>query len=88
MGVIAYIVIGLAAGFAVRALLPGRRSLGFLASALLGMTGATLAGIVGGAFLSRTGEFYELQPGGVVMAVLGALASLYAFVVRHRRVHI
>ena len=88
MGVIVYALIGLAAGFALRSILPGRRSLGFLASALLGTLGATLAGIVGGAFLSRTGEFYELQPGGVAMAVLGASVTLYLFVVRHRRVHV
>jgi uncharacterized membrane protein YeaQ/YmgE (transglycosylase-associated protein family) len=44
MGIIAWIVLGLAAGLIANMLIPGRRSQGFIVTCLIGIAGALLGG--------------------------------------------
>jgi uncharacterized membrane protein YeaQ/YmgE (transglycosylase-associated protein family) len=47
MGLIAFILFGLVIGLVARAVMPGRQSMGLLATSLLGMAGAFVGGLVG-----------------------------------------
>lgn len=77
MGILAFIIIGLLAGLLARAIVPGRQSLGLLATALLGMVGSLVGGLIGSFFSG--GEVTRLQPAGIIMSVLGAIIVLLIF---------
>lgn len=77
MGILAFIVIGLIAGLLARAIVPGKQSLGLVATTLLGMVGSLVGGLVGSLF-SR-GEVTRLHPAGIIMSVLGAIVVLLIF---------
>src|SRR6188508_1072969 len=53
MGILLFIVFGLVVGFIARALLPGRQSMGFLMTAVLGMVGSLVGGFVGNLLAGR-----------------------------------
>ncbi|XXF79209.1 GlsB/YeaQ/YmgE family stress response membrane protein [Myxococcaceae bacterium GXIMD 01537] len=87
MGIIAFIVIGIIAGFIARAILPGRQSMGLMATTLLGMVGSILGGLIGSLF-SRNREAFSLEPGGIIMSIIGAIIVLMLVgMVQRRRVH-
>ncbi|MCK8497698.1 GlsB/YeaQ/YmgE family stress response membrane protein [Myxococcus sp. K38C18041901] len=87
MGIIAFIIIGLIAGLIARAILPGKQSMGLLATTLLGMVGSLLGGLVGSLF-TRDGRLFDLRPSGLIMSVLGAIVVLLIVgAVGRRRVH-
>jgi len=76
MGIIAFIVIGLVAGLIARALLPGRQSMGLIATTLLGIAGSFVGGFIGSLFSSR-GNAFDLHPSGLIFSVVGAMAVLF-----------
>ena len=47
MSLLAFIFLGLIAGFIARAIMPGRQAMGFVATTLLGMVGSILGGFIG-----------------------------------------
>lgn len=75
MGIIAFIIIGLIAGLIARAILPGRQSMGLLATTLLGMVGSLVGGLIGSLFV-RDGRLFDLHPSGLIMSVIGAIVVL------------
>ena len=87
MGIIAFIVIGLIAGLIARAILPGRQSMGLLATTLLGMVGSLLGGLIGSLF-QRDGRLFDIHPSGIIMSVIGAIVVLLLVgAAGRRRVH-
>jgi len=74
MGLIAFVVFGLIVGFLARAVMPGRQSMGLLATMLLGIAGAFVGGLIGSAIQGL--PVTDLHPGGLIGSVLGALAIL------------
>jgi len=70
---IGWVVLGLVAGFLGRALHPGRDSMGIGATILLGVVGSLLGG--GLAYLLNFGRD-PYQPGGWIMATIGAILLL------------
>jgi uncharacterized membrane protein YeaQ/YmgE (transglycosylase-associated protein family) len=75
MSILMFIVLGLVAGLIARAVMPGRQSMGLVATALLGMAGSFLGGLVGSLL---SGEpVFRLHSAGVIGSVLGALAVLF-----------
>jgi uncharacterized membrane protein YeaQ/YmgE (transglycosylase-associated protein family) len=89
MSIIAFLVIGLIAGLIARALLPGRQSMGLLATTLLGIVGSFIGGFIGSLFRSD-GRMFDLHPSGLLMSVLGAMVVLLlvGMAGRGRRVHV
>lgn len=87
MGIIAFLVVGLLAGLIARALVPGRQSMGLVATLLLGIVGSFVGGFVGSLF-SRSSVF-ELRPAGLLLSILGAIVVLLLVGAagRRRRVH-
>jgi uncharacterized membrane protein YeaQ/YmgE (transglycosylase-associated protein family) len=66
-------IVGLLAGLAARAILPGKRIMGLVGAGLAGICGALAAGY-GGQLLG----YYKLgEPMGFVGAVVGALVLLF-----------
>jgi uncharacterized membrane protein YeaQ/YmgE (transglycosylase-associated protein family) len=87
MGIIAFIIIGLIAGLIARAILPGRQSMGLLATTLLGMVGSLVGGLVGSLF-QRDGRLFDLHPSGVLMSVVGSIVVLLLVgAAGRRRIH-
>lgn len=72
--IIVAIVVGLIAGFLARALMPGKDSMGLVATIILGLVGSFV-----GAFLFRlvgVGDGDNFDFGGIIAAIVGALIVL------------
>jgi uncharacterized membrane protein YeaQ/YmgE (transglycosylase-associated protein family) len=76
VNIIVFIVIGLVAGLIARAVMPGRQSMGLLATTLLGMAGSLVGGLIGNLFTPGQ-PFFALRASGLIMSVLGALLVLF-----------
>lgn len=89
MGIIAFIIIGLIAGLIARAIMPGRQSMGLVATTLLGMVGSIVGGLIGSLF-SPNRRVFDLQPSGIILSIVGALIVLFlvGWAGRGRRVHV
>jgi uncharacterized membrane protein YeaQ/YmgE (transglycosylase-associated protein family) len=74
MSIIAFIIVGILAGFIARAIMPGRQSMSFVATALLGMVGSFVGGLLG-SLISREHAF-DLHAAGLIGSVIGALLML------------
>lgn len=73
-------LIGLVVGFIARALHPGKDSIGFIMTAVLGIAGSFAATFLGQAM----GWYQEGQEAGFIMSVIGAIVLLviYGFIAR------
>jgi uncharacterized membrane protein YeaQ/YmgE (transglycosylase-associated protein family) len=71
---IGFIVAGLIIGLLARLLLPGRQKIGLLWTLVLGVLGSVVGGVV--ANLIGTGDIWELNVIGFVVAVLASVALL------------
>jgi uncharacterized membrane protein YeaQ/YmgE (transglycosylase-associated protein family) len=89
MGIIAFIIIGFIAGLIARAIMPGRQSMGLLATTLLGIAGSFVGGLIGSLF-SPNRRLFDLHPSGILMSVVGAMLVLFimGYAGRGRRVHV
>ncbi len=72
---IAAIVIGIIAGYLGRALLPGKDSMGFLATVVVGIVGA-LVGWVLFTYVLGIGDSDKFDLGGVLGAIIGTMIVL------------
>lgn len=75
MGLLAFIVFGLVIGLIARALMPGRQSMGLVATALLGMAGSFVGGLIGS--LIYGGRMFELHSAGIIGSLVGALLVMF-----------
>lgn len=82
MHLIASIVIGFFAGLLARFLMPGRDSMGFVWTTILGIVGSVVANFIG----SSMGFYGPDEPAGFVASVLGAviLLGIYQVVRRNK----
>lgn len=81
MEILGWIAIGLVAGAIAKLIMPGRDPGGCIVTLLLGIAGALLAGFVG-----RLAGFYRAgENGGLIAAILGALAILVGYRLLTRR---
>src|SRR5688572_11805639 len=70
MSILMFILFGLIVGFLARAIMPGRQSMGVIATALVGIVGSFIGGIVGN--LIAGGPLLELHTAGFIGSILGA----------------
>lgn len=75
MGLLAFIVFGLIVGLIARAVMPGRQGMGLIATALLGMAGSFVGGLVGS--MISGGRMFELHTSGIIGSILGALLVMF-----------
>jgi uncharacterized membrane protein YeaQ/YmgE (transglycosylase-associated protein family) len=68
-------IIGFVVGLIARAILPGSQKLGIILTALLGIAGAFIAGLLGQAL-----GWYEAGEGaGFIASIIGAIIVLFAY---------
>jgi uncharacterized membrane protein YeaQ/YmgE (transglycosylase-associated protein family) len=78
MGIIAWIVLGLLAGMVARAIMRGRDPGGVILTAVIGMAGAVIGGLIAEwAGFEGLSSFFELRTW--IIAVLGSLLLLALF---------
>ncbi len=75
LSMIGHAVFGLIVGVVAKFLLPGHDPGGLLVTALIGMVGGWLGGVLGRAL----GWYGDGHPAGFVMSVVGAMALLLAY---------
>lgn len=87
MGILSFLLFGLVAGFAARAVTPGRQSIGCLPTVAVGVVGAFIGGLIGDVVLG-----HKVRPawhlGSFLLSVAGAvilLLALEALAGRRRR---
>ena len=71
---IGFIVAGLVIGLFARLVKPGRQRLGIVATLLLGLAGSVVGGLVANAL--GTGDLFELNVLGTIVAVVSAMALI------------
>ena len=93
MGIIGFLVFGLIIGLLARAIFPGRQPMGWLMTAVLGMVGSLVGGMIGHALFggsSQADGTWGFTPGGWISSIVGALIVLWAYLAmtgrRHRTV--
>lgn len=74
MGLIAFVFVGLIAGYLGRALMPGRQRMGCLATTALGMVGSLVGGTLGS--LLFEGDL-DISAAGILGSIVGALIVLF-----------
>jgi uncharacterized membrane protein YeaQ/YmgE (transglycosylase-associated protein family) len=77
MSIVWMIIIGFIVGALARFFYPGVVPMGFWLTALLGIGGSLVGGVVSSVlFRSPEGKFH---PAGIVLSIVGALVLLYAY---------
>lgn len=76
MSILLFIVFGLIVGFIARALLPGRQSMGFAMTAVLGMVGSVIGGFLGNLLAGR--PLLDLHAAGFLGSLLCSILLLVA----------
>ena len=88
MGIIAFIILGLIAGWIAKAILPGDDPGGFIITAIIGVIGAILGGFLAGALFNADpmDEFFDIS--SWLTAIVGAiiLLAIYRMVAGRRTV--
>ncbi|MCA9115822.1 MAG: GlsB/YeaQ/YmgE family stress response membrane protein [Planctomycetaceae bacterium] len=77
MNIIGWIVFGLVVGAIARFLLPGRQSMGWIATMILGVIGSFAGGTIGSLLFGDGGS--GIQPGSWISSILGALLVLFLY---------
>lgn len=74
MSILAFIILGIVAGFLARALMPGRQPMGIIGTAAVGMVGSLLGGFIGN--LVSGERAFTLEAAGLIGSVIGAFIVL------------
>ena len=75
LGFIWWLIIGLIAGALARLIMPGRDSMGIIATILLGIVGSIIGGLVSLAIWGAGPNGY--RPAGLLLSILGAIVVLW-----------
>lgn len=77
MGIISWIVFGLAAGFLAKFIMPGKDPGGLIVTALIGLAGGVLGGFIGTSLGWGDVEGFDLRSMG--LAIVGACMLLFGY---------
>jgi len=78
MSILAWIVLGLVAGALAKAVMPGDDPGGIIITILIGIVGAVIGGFLW-SFITGTTTYTQLDLGGILIAVLGAIVLLAVY---------
>jgi uncharacterized membrane protein YeaQ/YmgE (transglycosylase-associated protein family) len=78
MSIIAWIILGLIAGAIAKFLMPGNDPGGILVTIVIGIVGAVIGGFVWN-LLTGNDSYGDLDIGGIIIAVIGALILLAGY---------
>ena len=82
MHIIGFLIFGLIVGLLARAIYPGKQSMGWLGTAVLGMIGSLVGGLIGHAIwggASAADGSWGFTPGGLISSIVGAIIVLFAW---------
>ena len=82
MSIIGFLIFGLIIGLIARAIFPGRQQMGWLSTAVLGMVGSLVGGLIGHALFgnrSAADGSWGFTPGGWISSIIGAIIVLWAY---------
>jgi uncharacterized membrane protein YeaQ/YmgE (transglycosylase-associated protein family) len=82
MHIIGFLIFGLIIGLLARAIFPGRQHMGWLATAILGMVGSLVGGLIGHAIFgsnSQANGTWGFTPGGWISSIVGAIIVLWIY---------
>lgn len=79
MGILTWAILGLIAGAIARAIYPGHQGLGIIGTMVLGIIGAIVGGFVASLFTGGSAGAASLTIPGVIVAVLGAIITLFIY---------
>ena len=82
MHIIGFLIFGLIVGLLARAIYPGRQNMGWLSTAVLGMIGSLVGGLIGHAIWggnSAADGSWGFTPGGLISSIVGAIIVLFAY---------
>ena len=82
MGLLAFLIFGFVVGLLARALMPGRQSMGFGMTIVLGVVGSFVGGFLGSLLTNEPVRY--LHRSGLIGSVIGALIVLALFMRRRR----
>jgi uncharacterized membrane protein YeaQ/YmgE (transglycosylase-associated protein family) len=74
MGILLFIVFGFVVGLLARAILPGRQSMGLIATSLLGIAGSFVGGFLA-ALVTHT-RVFDFNTAGFIGSIIGAIVLL------------
>ncbi len=79
MGIIAFIILGLLAGWIAKALMPGDDPGGIIVTMIIGVVGALLGGFLAGALFNADplDEFFDISTW--LTAIVGAMILLFLY---------
>ncbi len=69
------IIVGFIVGLIARAIVPGAQHMGFIMTAILGIVGSLVGGLIARLF-SRPPEGSKFHPAGFLLSILGAIVLL------------
>jgi uncharacterized membrane protein YeaQ/YmgE (transglycosylase-associated protein family) len=78
MNIIWFLIVGLLAGLLARAIVPGKDSMGLLATLLLGIVGSFVGGAIGALFTDDR-EVLDFSAAGLIMSIVGAVVALLIY---------
>lgn len=76
MGIIAFLIMGLVAGFIARFLVPGRDPMGWVSTMLLGVIGSFVGGTLANLVF---GAAFDISTAGLLGSIVGAVIALLAY---------
>ena len=76
LGIVVWLIIGLLAGFAARALVPGRDAMGIGATLVLGLVGSLVGGFLGNLLVEGQ---WDLEAAGIIGSIIGAVIALLIY---------
>ena len=82
MHIIGFLIFGLIIGLLARAIYPGRQPMGWLSTAVLGMIGSLVGGLIGHAIWggnSAADGSWGFTPGGLISSIVGAVIVLFVW---------
>ena len=79
MGIVAFIILGLLAGIIAKAILPGDDPGGFIVTAIIGIVGALLGGVLAAALFDAhpLDEFFDISTW--ITAIVGSIILLLIY---------
>ena len=69
------IIVGFIVGLVARALMPGIQSMGFIETALIGIVGSVVGGLIARIF-SKPADGSYFHPAGFILSIIGAVIVL------------
>ena len=82
MHIVGFLIFGLIIGLLARAIYPGRQQMGWLSTAVLGMIGSLVGGLIGHALFGSSSQpdgSWGFTPGGWISSIVGAIIVLWLY---------